>query len=124
MHVQGARLKTVRVDCTSTFRLRVQQTPFEKRQKGTTMSYANVIDIFTRQPLEIERGGPWIHVGFGAPKQERLIFDIDPMPKRMIRIAATVPGDCANLVVDAVRETLIQAGKVKVKPDRRRRVAK
>lgn len=83
-----------------------------------------VIDITTRQPIEIGREAPRIHVGFGVPKQERLIFDIDPMPKRMIRITATVPGDCANLIVDAFCETLIQAGKVKVKPDRRRRVAK
>jgi len=85
---------------------------------------ATIIDFKTRQILEMGREPPRIHVGFGAPKQERLIFDIDPMPKRMIRIAATVPGDCANLIVDAFRETLIQAGKVKVKPDRRRRAAK
>ena len=84
---------------------------------------ATIIDIKTRQPLEIGRHHHFEY-HFRVPKQQQLIFDIDPMPKRMMRIAATVPGDCANLLMDAYRNALIQAGKVKAKPDRRRRVAK
>lgn len=81
---------------------------------------ATIIDIMTRLPLEEQERSHHFAYSFKVPRQERLIFDIDPMPKRMVRIAATVPGDCMDLLMDAYREALIQAGKIKVKPASRR----
>ncbi len=79
-----------------------------------------VVDMFTRQPIETLERRPNFDFSFSVPRQDRLIFDIDPMPNRMMRIAATVPSECMQLVADACRNALLDAGVLKVKPARRR----
>ncbi|MEW9838004.1 hypothetical protein [Mesorhizobium marinum] len=93
-----------------------------RRLKAATRSKAmgTVVDMMTRRPIDVSDREWSVHVDLDVPRQERLIFDVEPLPKRMVRIAATVPAECLGIVGEAWRRAMIEAGAVKPKATKRR----
>jgi hypothetical protein len=84
------------------------------------MNVGQVIDIFTGRPINASERDWGFAMEFDCPPQKQLIFDIDRLPNRMVRIAATVPGEFTELMSTTWHRVLLESGKVKPKPTKRR----
>jgi hypothetical protein len=80
-----------------------------------------VIDMTTRLPIEEnDRAWRFSILDDRCPPQSDLVFDLERLPNRMVRVAAIVPGEFMELLVNTWHDALLASKKAKPKAPRRR----